>query len=64
MIMVMTSGGPAHATDVISTHMYNMTFLSLKYGYGSSIAAFLVVLCLTATVVINMLFNRLERKFS
>jgi raffinose/stachyose/melibiose transport system permease protein len=63
MIMVMTSGGPAHATDVISTHMYNMSFLSMKYGYGSSIAAFLVVLCLTATVIINMLFSRLERKY-
>jgi len=64
MIMVMTGGGPAHATDVISTHMYNMSFLSLKYGYGSSIAAFLVLVCLVATVIINFLFNRLERKYS
>lgn len=64
MIMVMTAGGPAHATDVISTHMYNMSFLSMKYGYGSSIATFLVVLCLGATVIINMLFNRLERRYS
>jgi len=63
MIMVMTGGGPAHATDVISTHMYNMSFLSLKYGYGSSIAAFLVLVCLIATVIINFLFNRLERKY-
>jgi len=64
MVMVMTGGGPAHATDVISTHMYNMSFLSLKYGYGSSIAAFLVLVCLVATVIINFLFNRLERKYS
>ncbi|MEK8130361.1 sugar ABC transporter permease [Paenibacillus filicis] len=64
MIMVMTGGGPAHATDVISTHMYNMSFLSLKYGYGSAIAAFLVGICLVATLIINLIFNRLERKFS
>ncbi|QAY67969.1 carbohydrate ABC transporter permease [Paenibacillus protaetiae] len=64
MIMVMTGGGPAHATDVISTHMYNSSFLSLKYGYGSAIAAFLVVLCLVATIIINYLFNRLERRYS
>ncbi|CAH1212490.1 Diacetylchitobiose uptake system permease protein NgcF [Paenibacillus plantiphilus] len=64
MIMVMTGGGPAHATDVISTHMYNMSFLSMKYGYGSAIAAFLVMLCLVATVLVNLVFNRLERKYT
>ncbi|MFC4779108.1 carbohydrate ABC transporter permease [Paenibacillus sp. GCM10023252] len=64
MVMVMTGGGPAHATDVISTHMYNMSFLSMKYGYGSAIAAFLVALCLLATVIINFIFNRLERKYT
>lgn len=64
MVMVMTGGGPAHATDVISTHMYNMSFLSMKYGYGSAIAAFLVGLCLIATVVINAVFSRLERRYS
>ncbi|WP_409344506.1 carbohydrate ABC transporter permease [Paenibacillus sp. MBLB4367] len=63
MIMVMTGGGPAHATDVISTHMYNMSFLSMKYGYGSAIASFLVVMCLIATVIINAVFRRLEQRF-
>ncbi|TDL55557.1 sugar ABC transporter permease [Paenibacillus dendritiformis] len=64
MVMVMTGGGPAHATDVISTHMYNMSFLSMKYGYGSAIAAFLVAVCLLATVLINFVFHRLERHYS
>ncbi|MCR8636493.1 carbohydrate ABC transporter permease [Paenibacillus radicis (ex Xue et al. 2023)] len=64
MVMVMTGGGPAHATDVISTHMYNMSFLSMKYGYGSAVAVFLVVLCLISTVLINTVFTRLENKFS
>lgn len=64
LVMVMTGGGPAHATDVISTHMYNMSFLSMKYGYGSAIAAFLVGMCLIATVVINFIFNRVERRYT
>jgi raffinose/stachyose/melibiose transport system permease protein len=64
MVMVMTAGGPAHATDVISTHMYNSSFLSQKYGYGSAIGALLVGLCLVVTVIINKLFNLLERKYS
>jgi len=64
LIMVMTGGGPAHATDVISSHMYNMSFLSMKYGYGSAIATFLVFVCLLATVIINFLFNRLDKRYS
>jgi len=64
LIMVMTGGGPAHATDVIASHMYNMSFPSMKYGYGSAIASFLVVVCLAATVVINLLFNRLDKRYS
>ncbi|GAB6990093.1 carbohydrate ABC transporter permease [Paenibacillus pini] len=64
MIMVMTGGGPAHATDVISTLMYNMSFLSMKYGYGSSIAAFLVIVCLIATLLINMIFNKSEKRYT
>lgn len=64
LIMVMTGGGPAHTTDVISSHMYNMSFLSMKYGYGSAIASFLVVVCLAATMLVNLLFNRLDKRFS
>ncbi|OXM83558.1 carbohydrate ABC transporter permease [Paenibacillus rigui] len=64
MIMVMTGGGPAHATDVISTHMYNMSFLSMRYGYGSAMASFLVLECLAVTIVLNAVFRKLEDKFS
>ncbi|WP_342561145.1 sugar ABC transporter permease [Paenibacillus sp. FSL R7-0345] len=64
LVMVMTAGGPAHATDVISTHMYNSSFGSFKYGYGSAIATFLVAVCLVFTGFINMIFNRIDRKFN
>ncbi|WCT55719.1 sugar ABC transporter permease [Paenibacillus kyungheensis] len=62
LVMVMTGGGPAHATDTIATHMYNMSFLSQKYGYGSAVATFLVIFCLVITVIINGVFNKIERK--
>ncbi|KZE73480.1 ABC transporter permease [Paenibacillus elgii] len=64
MIMVMTGGGPAHATDVTSTHMYNMSFLSMRYGYGSAMAVFLVIECLAATLLLNVVFRRIESKLS
>jgi raffinose/stachyose/melibiose transport system permease protein len=63
-ILVMTAGGPAHATEVLASHMYYQSFLSLKYGYGSAIACFLVVFSLAATVVVNQVFNQLERRYS
>lgn len=62
LVWVVTGGGPAHATDVIATVMYSNSFLSMKYGYGSAIATFLVVVCLIFTGVINTVFNRIERK--
>jgi raffinose/stachyose/melibiose transport system permease protein len=64
LIWVMTGGGPAHATEVIASHMYGMSFLSLKYGYGSALASFLVVVCLAATVIVNQLFRRIENRLT
>lgn len=64
LIVVMTGGGPANTTEVISTHMYYMTFNSFKYGYGSAISTFLVVFCLVMTVVLNRIFKRAEESAS
>lgn len=64
LVWVMTGGGPAHATDTIATHMYNSSFLSNQYGYGSALATFLVVMCLVVTVIINAVFKKVEAKYS
>jgi len=64
LIVVMTGGGPADSTQVISTHMYLATFNSFKYGYGSAISTFLVVFCLVMTVLLNRLFKRAEEAAS
>ncbi|GGO09548.1 carbohydrate ABC transporter permease [Saccharibacillus kuerlensis] len=64
LIMVMTGGGPAHATEVLASHMYNMSFLTMKYGYGSAIANVLITICLITTVLINFLFNRVDKRYS
>ncbi|REE86448.1 raffinose/stachyose/melibiose transport system permease protein [Paenibacillus taihuensis] len=64
LVWVMTGGGPAHATDTISTHMYTQSFLSLKYGYGSALATSLVFICLVFTVFINFVFKKVEAKYT
>jgi len=38
LIFVMTGGGPAHATEVMATYMYNKTFSVNRYGYGSAVS--------------------------
>jgi raffinose/stachyose/melibiose transport system permease protein len=64
LIIVMTGGGPANATEVISTYMYNQSFFSYRYGYGSAISTFLVIECLIFTMFLNMLFKRSENSVS
>lgn len=58
LIYVMTSGGPLHATEVPTTLMYTTIFSRYKYGYGSSMAIFIIVECLLCTLLIQKLFGK------
>lgn len=57
IIYVMTKGGPMHASEVPSTVMYNSIFVKNMYGYGSSIAVFIVLECLLMTLVVQKCFK-------
>ncbi|MCX7709504.1 MAG: sugar ABC transporter permease [Clostridia bacterium] len=57
LIYVLTGGGPMHATEVPSTLMFNTIFHRNMYGYGSSIAIFIIAECLLFTIVIQRLFR-------
>ncbi|MFV0363158.1 MAG: carbohydrate ABC transporter permease [Suipraeoptans sp.] len=52
-IYVLTNGGPDHATEVTSTLMYTSIFKKNLYGYGSSMAIFIVIECLLFTILLN-----------
>lgn len=41
---VMTGGGPAHSTHVMSTYIYESAFQHLNYGYGSALAMIMMLL--------------------
>lgn len=38
LVYIITSGGPASATELLSLRIYAQTFRSLRFGYGASIA--------------------------
>ncbi|MDF2963412.1 MAG: sugar transporter permease [Paenibacillus sp.] len=46
LVYVMTKGGPAHSTELLATYMYNSTFSSYRYGYGSAISTSIIILSL------------------
>lgn len=57
LIYVLTNGGPVHSTEVPSTLMFNTIFARYQYGFGSSMAIFIIVECLLLTVLIQKLFR-------
>ncbi len=57
LVSVMTSGGPNHATEVMSTYMFYQGFRTLKYGYSAAIGVILLLLCMLSVFISNRVFK-------
>ncbi len=51
-IVALTNGGPGNATTPLTLYMFRTSFAYGDYGYGSTIALMLTVLCLLFTILI------------
>lgn len=60
IMYITTQGGPGEATKVLAYHIYNSAFVSLKFGYASSVAMVLMLI----VVVISIAEFKVERKFT
>lgn len=60
LIYVLTNGGPSHASEVPSTLMVDMIFGRNRYGFGSSIAIFIIFLCFFFALIIKKFFKTEE----
>ncbi len=61
LIYIITRGGPADGTNLLSYYVYKNTFSFLKFGYGSALAYLLtIVACLFAVLYIKSLKSELN----
>jgi raffinose/stachyose/melibiose transport system permease protein len=60
IILVMTGGGPANATEVLGTYSYSNAFQLGRISYGTTLALVVTVLA----VPVAMWLNRLQRRVS
>lgn len=56
-IVVMTNGGPARGSEVLSLYAYNTSFNRMQFSYGSTIAIAIVVVTLILTSIIRVLLG-------
>jgi multiple sugar transport system permease protein len=51
VIMVMTQGGPANATQTLTIWAYNLSFINFNFGQGAAVGNLLIVVALAFGVV-------------
>jgi raffinose/stachyose/melibiose transport system permease protein len=57
-VLALTNGGPGDATTPLTLYMYNTAFSYGEYGYGSTIAMALTMMCLVVTIAVFRLARR------
>lgn len=60
VIQVLTSGGPAHATQSTAQYIVQMAFTDDRFGYASSIAMFLLALSAVIALSVTSILRRRE----
>ena len=61
LIFVMTGGGPANSTQILSTYVFTTAFRKLDFGYASTIAVALLAILLVYAAILLWLRKRLVK---
>lgn len=62
LIVVMTNGGPADRTQIVSSYIFTQAFKRLDFGYASAIALVLLIILLVYSMLIVLLRQTLLNK--
>ncbi|MCH1625965.1 carbohydrate ABC transporter permease [Fredinandcohnia quinoae] len=57
LVYIITKGGPARATEVLGTYMYQKAFTDGVIGYGATLAVFMVFIGLSLAFITNKLMK-------
>ncbi|MBZ4644579.1 MAG: sugar transporter permease [Clostridia bacterium] len=63
LVFVLTQGGPAHATELMATYMYNKTFSVYKYGYGSAVSLVIFIISFGFIVISQKLLGNKSAEY-
>lgn len=55
---LLTAGGPGNASELLATYMYKVAFSNNNFGYGSTLAVFIIIECLVAVFLLNRISKR------
>jgi raffinose/stachyose/melibiose transport system permease protein len=58
LVWVMTKGGPVNASETLATYMYRFGFVRFQLGYGSAVALYMFLICLTFSLVYRRLSSQ------
>lgn len=61
LIFVMTSGGPANSTQILSTYIFTTAFRKLDFGYASTIAVALLGILLIYAVILLWIRKKITK---
>lgn len=62
LIAVMTGGGPAGATEVVSLYIYSTVMRYLDFGYGATLVVCTFILLIVAVAIASFLLNKSRTK--
>lgn len=58
LVYVVTEGGPNHASELLTTYLYNQAFKYANFGYGSSIGVFLfIVVAIISFIMLKVTYR-------
>ena len=52
---ILTGGGPGNATELVATYMYKTAFSMSNFGYGSTLAVFILIESLIAVGIVKLI---------